>query len=424
MSLKDPRKLRALIIYGGFGLLCALCFVYLVVGLRSLLLPMILGALLAYIFKPLVGRINIPFLPNSAKVIIVLVGILVSIGYATNRIKELIPNEDQQLVYQVRLQYKINDKFLDMMNIHTTSEGKVKGNVIYNLLKDELDPFMWNVNRLLNLTKEQNSQFHEMHKAGMIEERYFSYYNSNRKTMRLQENIHEEQETRNPSSTEETEAGSDKSIILALLNTLSTWLLLPFVFIFLLFDQGQIQKFFVSLVPNNLFELVLSILDEVDNAIGKYLRGTLLECLLVGLTIGVGLYIIGFKGDVAIAIGAVAGLTNAIPFLGPAIGLGVGLGYGLILEEITPLLPFVTLDNLFFAIFICILIAQLLDNTVFQPIVLGSAVNLHPLVVIIGVMGGSVIFGFAGMLLAIPSIVILKVVTETLFKELKAYRII
>lgn len=424
MQPKNPRKIRAWLIYGSFGTLAIGSFIYLVSSLRSLILPMILGALLAYIFKPLVERINIPVLPNAAKVMIVLVGLLSGIGFATNRLKDLIPNENEQLVYQVRLQYKINKKFHDIMETHTTTDGKVKGNVVYNLLKDELDPFMLNVNRLLKLNNEQNQDFQNLFKTGFVEEKYFEYHKANRKTMKLQEHIVEEQEARKPASTEANKKEEESSIIVALLNTLSTWLLLPFVFIFLLFDEGQIEKFFVSLVPNNLFELMLSILDEVDIAIGNYLRGTLLECALVGLSLGLGLFLIGFNADVAISIGAIAGLTNAIPFLGPAIGLGVGLGYGLILEEINPVLPFITLDNLFFAIFICVLIAQLLDNTVFQPIVLGSAVNLHPLVVIIGVMGGSVIFGFAGMLLAIPSIVIFKVVLETLFKELKAYRII
>ena len=59
-----------------------------------------------------------------------------------------------------------------------------------------------------------------------------------------------------------------------------------------------------------------------------------------------------------------------------------------------------------------------------RALVVGSAVNIHPLAVILGVFGGSLAFGFAGLLLAIPSIVIVKVVTENLYQGLKAYRII
>ena len=84
----------------------------------------------------------------------------------------------------------------------------------------------------------------------------------------------------------------------------------------------------------------------------------------------------------------------------------------------------VTVDNMIIWVLITVGIAQGLDNAVFQPIVLGSAVSLHPLVVIIGVMGGSILLGFAGMLFAIPTIVIFKVVFVTFFEQMKAYRII
>jgi predicted PurR-regulated permease PerM len=423
--VKQPRsaqKIRAWIVYGISGLATASLLIYLLWSLRSLVLPIILGALLAYICKPLIYRFNVRWLPNGAKVVIVLFAIIGAISIATQKIKDMIPSEKEQLVLQVRLQYKTNEKFKSVWEIDPKTG---KGNVAYNVLKNELDPFMLNLNKLLSLSPEQRAKFREMYRTGdsLITDKFYSYYIANLKEMKHQKEEVEKILERNPASNGHDEAES-KSIILALLNTLSTWLLLPFVFIFLLFDEGQISKFFIRLVPNNLFELTLSIVDEVDTAIGKYLRGTLLECSLVGITLGLGLLLIGFNTDVAIAIGIVAGITNAIPFLGPAIGLGVGLGYGLVLEEIDPIIPFITTDNLFIAIFVCVLIAQLLDNMVFQPIVLGSAVNLHPLVVIIGVMGGSVIFGFAGMLLAIPSIVIFKVIIETLFKELKAYRII
>ena len=101
----------------------------------------------------------------------------------------------------------------------------------------------------------------------------------------------------------------------------------------------------------------------------------------------------------------------------------MGVCYALIVEEIQTFLPFVNTDNMFVWVGVTVVIAQALDNAVFQPIVLGSAVNLHPLVVIIGVMGGSTMFGIPGMLLAIPFIVVVKVIVNTTFKEMKAYRI-
>jgi predicted PurR-regulated permease PerM len=127
---------------------------------------------------------------------------------------------------------------------------------------------------------------------------------------------------------------------------------------------------------------------------------------------------------VAIGIGLISGLANAIPFLGTVIGLVVGLGYALIAENITPLIPGLNPADLSLYVLALVGIAHVLDNVVYQPFVLGSAVNLHPLVVVIAILSGSLLMGVWGMLFAIPTVVVLKTAVETLFKELKDYRII
>jgi len=65
-----------------------------------------------------------------------------------------------------------------------------------------------------------------------------------------------------------------------------------------------------------------------------------------------------------------------------------------------------------------------LDDVVFQPFILGGAVNVHPLVVVIAIIAGSLIMGLWGMVFAIPTVVVVKTAVETFFKELKDYRII
>jgi predicted PurR-regulated permease PerM len=131
-------------------------------------------------------------------------------------------------------------------------------------------------------------------------------------------------------------------------------MLAPLIFVFLGFDNGQIRRFFISLVPNRYFELSLTVLDRLDAAIGRYLRGTLLECFLVGLTLILGLILLGIPMGIAIAIGVVSGLLNAIPFLGTVIALVIGVGYALIAENITPLIPGLNPNNL--ALYVVILV--------------------------------------------------------------------
>ena len=177
-------------------------------------------------------------------------------------------------------------------------------------------------------------------------------------------------------------------------------------------------------MANRYFELSLTVLDRLDDAIGNYLRGTLTECFLVGMTLTLGLTLLGIPLGIAVAIGVVSGLLNAIPFLGTAIALVIGLGYALIAENIRPLIPGLNPNDLALYVVILIIITHVLDDLVFQPFVLGSAVNVHPLVVVIAITGGSLIMGLWGMLFAIPTVVVVKTEVATFFRELNDYRII
>lgn len=170
--------------------------------------------------------------------------------------------------------------------------------------------------------------------------------------------------------------------------------------------------------------MALVMLDDLDEAIGKYLRGTFLECSLVGGTMGFGLLLLGFPLSVSLFVAVVSGLANAIPFLGTVIGLIISLSYALIAEDTVPLIPGLAANGLPIYVAILVGITHVLDNAIYSPIVLGGAVNLHPLVVIIAIAGGSMMLGLWGMLLAIPTVVVLKTGVETLVKQLKAYRII
>ena len=149
-----------------------------------------------------------------------------------------------------------------------------------------------------------------------------------------------------------------------------------------------------------------------------------MECFLVGLTLTLGLILLGIPLGIAVAIGVVSGLLNAIPFLGAVIALVIGVSYALIAEDVRPLIPGLNPNDLALYVVILVVIAHVLDDVVFQPFVLGGAVNVHPLVVVIAIIAGSLIMGLWGMLFAIPTVVVVKTAVATFFKELKDYRII
>lgn len=342
---------------------------FLIWSLREMILPVTLGILLAYLFQPLVKLVKVRFFPYTLRVFIVFFVISFALFLGVQKIRESIPDEKGKAEMILQMKKKLNDQYRRTMELNSGS-----GNLLYRLFGKELDPLVKNMDHVLSVDSKRFS-------------------------------------------TTDLDIGN-------LLHTLSLWMLTPLVFLFLLFDQGQILRFLIGLVPNRYFELSLTIVDEVDQAIGRYLRGTMLECALVGLTMAVGFYLVGFEWRAAVLIGAASGFANAIPFLGTVIGLFMGLSYALIAPSLNPWIPGLSSDHVFLAVAVVVAIVHILDNAIYAPVVLAKAVSLHPLVVVLGVVGASMIFGFAGMLLAVPAIVVAKVTLETLFQGLRAYNII
>ncbi len=427
------RKKRGLFVYSVSLVLGLSSLVYLVYALSSLILPIITGVFLAYVFRPLMNAKGISKIPKPLRAIGVLTSLVAFIAFLSTTVAKQIPGDEDTLVLQVRAQYKLNAKYEQIMGL---GEDEKKGNFLYQLLGKELNPMMKSINSSLHLEPEEEKRIEYMSSkfnyVDPIPDKYYQYFlaNKSRKEAAKQAEIEKEAEKTSFAATNpelETpleKSESESSLLATIAQTFSHWLVAPLLFIFLLFDQGQILKWFIGLVPNRYFELTLTVVNQVDLAIGKYLRGTLMQCSLVGLSLSIGLFLVGVNLNMAILIGTLAGLANAIPFLGPFLGLIAGLGYALVAEDISPILPFLDPEHIFLAVLVVVGIAQLLDNAVFQPVVLGNAVNLHPIVVVVGVLGASIIFGFAGMLLAIPAIVVAKVIIGTTLKELKAYQII
>ena len=420
------RKGRRKVFYLTFGTLTLVFGGFLIWKLSSLILPIIVGALLAFVFRPVKERFRIRWLPHELQVLCSFAAIGLALFFAFNTLRKHIPDEEQKLEFKVRLQYKLNEKYQQL--VAKMPEGK--SNTLGQLVEKELGPLMDKVNQSLELSPKESDLFLK-YAAGYngkppVEKKFVGYYWANQKTGKYV--IPEKRRAETAQSTASIAAAPAQtppaSEGASLENKLSAWMLAPLIFIFLGFDNGQIRRFFISLVPNLYFELSLTVLDRLDDAIGKYLRGTLTECFLVGLILIMGLILLGIPVGVAVAIGVVSGLLNAIPFLGTAIALVIGVGYALIAENIRPLIPGLSPNDLALYVVILVVVAHVLDDVLFQPFVLGSAVNVHPLVVIIAIVGGSLIMGLWGMLFAIPTVVVVKTVVATFFKELKDYGII
>ena len=414
---EQERKVRRRVFALFFTILVLASGGFLIWKLSGLVVPIIVGALFAFLFRPVKERFKIPWLPHELQVLCSFAAIGLVLFFALDTARKYIPDNKQQLEYRVRLKYKLNEKYQQLV----TKSPEGKPSVLVGFIQKQTGPLMDKVNQLLELDPKEREQFLRYSTAYFVKNEIVRYFRANQNTGKY---AGPEEAPDVAPATTATVTAPVQPAAAGEGSSWEPWILAPLIFIFLGFDNGQIRRYFIGLVPNRYFELSLTLLDRLDNAIGKYLRGTLTECALVGLTLCLGLVVLGTPVGIATTIGLVCGLVNAIPMLGTIIALVICLSYALIAENLEPLIPGLDPNDLPLYVMILVGITHVLDDVVFQPFVLGSAVSIHPLVVIVAIIGGSLIMGLWGMLFAIPTVVVVKTAVETLFKELKDYRIV
>jgi predicted PurR-regulated permease PerM len=177
--------------------------------------------------------------------------------------------------------------------------------------------------------------------------------------------------------------------------------LTPVLTFYLLRDFPSIGRGVGQILPPARREGTLSFLRRYDRLLGEYLRGQLLVATFVGIATAVGFWIVGFPN--AVLLGVVAGIFNIVPYL----GLIVSLIPAALIALLTPPLWLSALKvaGVFFVV-------QSLDSYFFSPKIVGDRVGLHPVWVMFAIIGFASVFGFVGLLIAIPLAVLIKLVIE------------
>jgi predicted PurR-regulated permease PerM len=153
-------------------------------------------------------------------------------------------------------------------------------------------------------------------------------------------------------------------------------------------------------------------------------RGIFLESSFLGISVALLLTVLGVPVSWAILIGLLSAATNPVPYVGSAVALVGGLAYSLVANAVHPLLPMIRAESVVFWMIAGVAMIELLKNLLLEPLLLGSAIRIHPLVVLIGVLGGGILFGLVGLLLALPTITISKALVSSASSQLKAYGLI
>ena len=211
-------------------------------------------------------------------------------------------------------------------------------------------------------------------------------------------------------------------LLAGLPNMFSLIIIVPFCVFFFLLNGREMKKKILSIVPNKYFEMSLITIAEIDNILGKYIRGTLFESLIMGILTSLGFYIAGFPPSTAIISGMLAGFANIIPYLGPLIGVIIGVSICVLNLIPADYINIIGLNASVVGVIFVIIIVQLIEELILKPTIIGKSVDLHPLLVMLGVIAGSNLFGFIGMLIAIPVIAVIKVMIVTLYKQLNEFQ--
>ncbi|MEO5509304.1 MAG: AI-2E family transporter [Longimicrobiales bacterium] len=197
-----------------------------------------------------------------------------------------------------------------------------------------------------------------------------------------------------------------------LLTMVGYLVLTPVLIIYLLNDYRTGTVKVRDMIPLPHRARWMAFFTEFDDLLSRFLRGQVIEAVLVGILTWLGLLVLGvpYSG----LVGTVAGVFNLIPYLG-------------LVVSILPVIIIAVLSGDFVSVVaksgIVFFIVQLIDSTITGPRIVGGSIGLHPVIVILALAVGSSYFGFVGLLLAMPAAILLKLLVRDAVARYKASRL-
>ncbi len=193
------------------------------------------------------------------------------------------------------------------------------------------------------------------------------------------------------------------SVTTDILGTLLSLVLAIFISGYMLADSNTLTTNFVRLFPQPWDQKIGQQLPEIGARIGGYIRGRLIVSFTLSLVTGIGLSFLGLK-DFAVGLGAIAGVTNLIPFLGPILGA---------IPALVVAIPQGGWTVLWIVLFYIVI--QNIETYILDPLLVGSSVGVHPLYQLLAVLGGTQVLGIVGALIVPPWVAGSAVLLENLY---------
>jgi predicted PurR-regulated permease PerM len=193
----------------------------------------------------------------------------------------------------------------------------------------------------------------------------------------------------------------------ALVGVLSLLVITPVVAFYLLLDWDRMVEQVDGWVPVAQRQTVRDLAREMDTAVSGFLRGQTLVCLILGIIYAIGLFAVGLNFGVLIGISA--GLLSFIPYVGSLIGLVVAVGVA-----IAQFWPEWTMVGLVLLVFV---VGQFIEGNILAPKLVGETVGLHPVWLMFALLAAGSLFGFLGLLLAVPVAASIGVLTRFALRQ-------
>ena len=192
---------------------------------------------------------------------------------------------------------------------------------------------------------------------------------------------------------------------------------ISFITFFFLKDQRLFFESILMWVPDKFTENVSRALHSIQKLLTRYFIGIIIQSFCVFILITLGMTIVGINFNQAIVMGVIIGILNVIPYVGPCLGLCIALIMGIAshinmsFDVIVPLMTYIT---------IVVIITNLIDNIVSQPVIFSNSVKAHPLEIFIVILASGFVAGIPGMILGIPAYTVLRVFAREFFYNFKA----
>lgn len=181
---------------------------------------------------------------------------------------------------------------------------------------------------------------------------------------------------------------------------------MPVLLYYLLLEGYKIPQYILYYVPDKYHSNVRRILFQSNYQISQYIRGQIIVASAVGITFAIGYSIIGL--DYAISLSVIAGIFNIIPYLGSIIAVIPALIIGLLIS------PY-----MFVKVIIVVTIEQLIEGRFISPQVLGNNLKIHPVTILLVLLGAGRLFGLTGVILGVPGYAVVKVIVSELYKSFR-----